>query len=599
MSHWDFSRRPDAAHDAEHDAPPPAGPADTAYQPDLMLGANDAWATQDEYANQYGWATHDAWTPGNGPTVETPQLTEPTWPAETLWEADEHWAAGEDSPPSADANPDEGWQPGDAWDDDEDEDSAPYPITYERDDLTAAPPPPTWPTPPDAPRDREPWPAAPYPVSHEAPDGHGAPPDLDVEPAPSGQWRDGWQAGFEGLGRSAAGGAAAGWAGAGPTPGEFDEGWDGRAPHSARRGGRRWLVLAGIVVAGAAVGAAAVLFAERSPGSQPSASQGAGQRSGAAAPPVTPAARASASASASASPSSPAAPLTLTQAKAVLAGYTTVNNNANAKRSDTLLATVETGSSFAIDAGLYQAQQGTAPFPAFGPAQATYYIPREQPATGPRWFVVQVANAFSAHPKKVTSNEYVLFTQSAPGAPWQDALEPYLMAGVTAPQIAIGADGLATAVSPDSLAVTVEPSQFPAATAASLDGTAGTPGQPAIQAPANLADVNDQKFWQGKLNGGQVTDAHTAATGTAGQEFALQTADGGALVFYTDAAQVTLTAPAGTMLHLTVPGFYSPNQGLSQAGMTYLEQFAAYDPPAGAGQAPSIVADYSGITGKN
>jgi len=276
-----------------------------------------------------------------------------------------------------------------------------------------------------------------------------------------------------------------------------------------------------------------------------------------------------------------------------------VNNNANAKRSDTLLATVETGSSFAIDAGLYQAQQGTAPFPAFGPAQATYYIPRAQPATGPRWFVVQVANAFSAHPKKVTSNEYVLFTQSAPGAPWQDAVEPYLMAGVTAPRIAVGADGLATAVSPDSLAVTVEPSQLPAATAASLDGTASTPSQPAIQAPANLADVNDQKFWQGKLNGGTVTDAHTAATGTAGQEFALQTADGGALVFYTDAAQVTLTAPAGTMLHLTVPGFYSPNQGLSQAGMTYLEQFAAYDPPAGAAQAPSIVADYSGITGKN
>ncbi len=32
--------------------------------------------------------------------------------------------------------------------------------------------------------------------------------------------------------------------------------------------------------------------------------------------------------------------------------------------------------------------------------------------------------------------------------------------------------------------------------------------------------------------------------------------------------------------------------------MTYLEQFAAYDPPAG-GKAPSVVADYSGITGKD
>jgi hypothetical protein len=99
--------------------------------------------------------------------------------------------------------------------------------------------------------------------------------------------------------------------------------------------------------------------------------------------------------------------------------------------------------------------------------------------------------------------------------------------------------------------------------------------------PGNLADRGDEKFWQGKLPDGKVTDTHMAATGTAGQEFALQTADGGALVFYTDAAQVTLTPPAGTTLHLTVPGFFTPDQGLAQAQLTYLEQFAAYDPPMG------------------
>jgi hypothetical protein len=378
-------------------------------------------------------------------------------------------------------------------------------------------------------------------------------------------------------------------------PGEFPGDWAGadhgrRHKERARRDGRRWLVLAGVVVAGAAVGAAAVLLADGSPGGQVGPA-GAGQRSGGAAPSVTPAARASASPS--------PAPLTLAQAEAVLAAYTTANNNANAERSDALLATVETGSSYAIDAGLYRVQQGTAPFPAFGPARATYYIPRGQQGAGPRWFVVQVANAFSANPGKVTSNEYLLFTRPAPGGPWQDAVEPYLIAGASAPRIAVGADGLATAVGPDTLAVAVEPAQLPAATAASLDGTASTSGQPPVQPPGNLADVSDQRFWQGKLPGGTVTDAHTAASGTAGQVFALQTADGGALVFYTDAAQVTLTPPAGTMLHLTVPGFYSPGQGLSQARMSYLEQFAAYDPPAGAGQAPSAVADYSGITGTN
>ena len=52
------------------------------------------------------------------------------------------------------------------------------------------------------------------------------------------------------------------------------------------------------------------------------------------------------------------------------------------------------------------------------------------------------------------------------------------------------------------------------------------------------------------------------------------------------------------MIHLTVPGLYSPARALSRAGLSYLDQFAADDPPAGAG-APRVVAQYSGITGKN
>ena len=137
------------------------------------------------------------------------------------------------------------------------------------------------------------------------------------------------------------------------------------------------------------------------------------------------------------------------------------------------------------------------------------------------------------------------------------------------------------------------PGQLPAATAAALDGT----GQ-AVTDPGNLADRADQQLWQGKVPGATVTDTHAAAAGTDGQEFALLTADGGALVFYTDAAQVTVTPPAGSALHLTVPGLYSPGQALTQATVSYLEQFAAYDPPAGGGEA-RVVADYSGITGKN
>jgi hypothetical protein len=430
---------------------------------------------------------------------------------------------------------------------DGDDRTAPYPLTYERDEFFAPSAPPAAP-----PRESyHPWPPAPYPAFL----------------------------------RNAA-----------RDPGErADSG--GRAPRA-----RGWLVLAGIVAVAATVGASAVLLKGGHPGAH-----GPGDLAAPAAPPAiaaTPTMAATMRASVSPSPSPGAgtgagAPLTVKQAQAVLARYAAANNSANAQRSDTLLSTVESGSSYAIDAGLYltQAAADAAPYPAFSPVQATYYIVRGEPASGPRWFVVQVANAFQSSPAKVTSDEYLLFTQSVPGGAWQDTIEPYLLPAESAPRIKVDADGLASAVTPGASSVAVAPGRLPAVTAASFDGTGADPG--AIADPGNLADRGDQRFWQAKVRRGLVSDTHAAAAGADGQEFALLTADGGALVFYTDAAELTITPPAGKTLHLTIPGLYSSGQGVSRATVGYLEQFAAYDPPATAGGAPRIVADYSAVTGKS
>ena len=148
----------------------------------------------------------------------------------------------------------------------------------------------------------------------------------------------------------------------------------------------------------------------------------------------------------------------------------------------------------------------------------------------------------------MTSAEYLLFTQSAPGGTWQDAIEPYLLSGAGAPRVAVGADGLATAVGPDAATVRVAPGQLPAATAAALDSTGPDwtgGGQAAVAVTGNLADHADLRTWQAAVQGGQVSDAHAPAAGADGQEFALRTADGGALVFYTDAAEITIIPPAG------------------------------------------------------
>ncbi len=454
------------------------------------------------------------------------------------------------SKPPVDGRGGDGWG-GDGWGGDGwGGDVAEEPVRYERDPFDTTAPQPTVPSYSPS----YPWPPAPYPAGLRGPQDAEDPGD----------------------------------------PG------DGR-----ERAGRRWLIPAALVAGGVAVGAVALVMMT---GGQPG-TPGKGALASPSAMPSMAVVRVSKSPSSSSSPSSPSpsvqtgAPLTLTQAQAVLANYTAANNSANAKRSDALLASIETGSSDAIDAGLYQEQQaaGTTPYPAFGPVQATYYIPGNEPATGTRWFVVQVANAFQSSPATVTSDEYLLFTQSAPGGAWQNAIEPYLLGGATPPQVEVGADGQATAVSPGAAAVAVAPGQLPATTAAALDGTGtggASTGTAAVADPGNLADRADQRRWQTEVTKATVTDTHTAAAGADGQEFALLTADGGALVFYTDAAEVTVTPPAGSLLRLTVPGFYSASQPLTKATVSYLEQFAAYDPPAGGG-APRVVADYSGITGKN
>jgi len=355
-----------------------------------------------------------------------------------------------------------------------------------------------------------------------------------------------------------------------------DEDWP---PQRRRPGGARarWWLPALIVLAGASAVVGVILTSGHS-AAQPGAARPAPPR------PMAPASSPPAP--------TPQGPLTMTQAAQVLAGYTSANNMANAQRSDTVLATIETGSSYAIDAGVYRTQQaeGAAPYPAFGPQHAQYYFPQE--TAYPRWFVVQVTNADLASPAKSTGTEYLLFTQAAPGAAWKNAVEPYLIGGAAAPAVAVGTDGLATPVTA-ATSLDVPMGRIAQVTATSLDGSSSN-GMGPLPNPGNLADLQDQAFWRHKLPTSSVTDAHAPDAGTG--VFGLRTADGGALLFYTDSAQLTLTAPTGEAMHLTIPGYYSPGQSLSRAAVGYLEQFAVYDPPAG-DSGLRVVADYSGITG--
>ena len=627
MSQWDFGHGREPAEHQEPQYP---------QQPPYPYPA----AQEQEAENPYPAEQEEAEYPYCGQDPQHAYRQEPQY------QYPQEWPQAQFPPVQQPLYPDDqqaGWPDADGYPDDGEAYDPPtaYPITYERDTFEGraalpGPPPPDVTTPyspwPDAsdPADRfsaassasrwSPPPAAadrfrtetaggpwrpPPPAAGLGSAGLGSadrkqafypsrqPPHPD-DPADPGFARSGYPPPLAGAeqarsrsGRHRPRGGQSWRPGAGPWPPDDEGDWGDEPPDRGR-----WLIPVGLAVVGAAVGAAIVMFAlghGRAPSGPVTPTTGAGASSGPAG--------ATGPTGAAAVGGAGTTPLTLATARSVLSAYTTANNSANARRSSVALATVETGGSYAIDAGLYtvQAAEGATPYAAFAPVSATYYIPQAEPADATRWFVVQVANAFSADPKKVTSTEYLLFTQAASGGRWQNAVEPYLLAGADAPQVAVSGAGFATAVSATATSLAVPPGQLAGRTAAAIDGTGSGVTVPD---PGALADRSDQTFWRGKLPTATVTDAHAAATGPAGQTFALLTTNGGALVFYTDAADLQITPPAGQVVQLTVPGFYSSAQALSRAGLSYLDQFAAADPPARSG-APRVVAQYSGLTGKN
>ena len=84
--------------------------------------------------------------------------------------------------------------------------------------------------------------------------------------------------------------------------------------------------------------------------------------------------------------------ITKADAERVVSHYFQVNNEANESYSDSLLGTIESGSSYTMDAGSYRftlGQSGRTPYVPFELTGTRYYIPRLPRTSYPRWFVAQ------------------------------------------------------------------------------------------------------------------------------------------------------------------------------------------------------------------
>ena len=145
-------------------------------------------------------------------------------------------------------------------------------------------------------------------------------------------------------------------------------------------------------------------------------------------------------------------------------------------------------------------------------------------------------------------------------------------------------------MAPGTSGLSVAPDHLAVVTAGALDGSAAAK----ITVPGNLQDQKDQAFWRSRLPQGSTdTDTHRQAPGAV---YGLRTADGGALLFYTVTAQLTLAPPAGQSFQIAIPGYYSPASTQTRAVVGYIDQFATYDPPHSG--SPRITADTSGIASR-
>ena len=295
--------------------------------------------------------------------------------------------------------------------------------------------------------------------------------------------------------------------------------------------------------------------------------------------------------------------ITRAEAERVVFRYWQVNNQANESYSASLLATIESGSSYSMDTGAYRFErdsQDRTEYVPFRLGDTSYYIPRLPRSAYPRWFTVR-GTYVTLSGGKILGSTYIVFAQDFAGAAWKDIIESDILPGSAPPQIVTDSGGYATAVSAtgDTAGLSVAPNKIGLVTAAWLDKVAADPSNTTVLADAgNLTDLRYEAFWRSG-QGGAPFDANDSHSAPADPVFGLKTADGGALLFYTTAAQLTLTPPdGGAISSLNIPGHYpSSSTGLTSATVGYIEQFATYAPAAGH-NGRRIVADISSIASR-
>jgi len=293
--------------------------------------------------------------------------------------------------------------------------------------------------------------------------------------------------------------------------------------------------------------------------------------------------------------------VTLAEARAVLARYVAANNAANAANAALdvqAIQRIEAAPASVVSATglkILKSQQGTAQAVTYQ-AQRFAFPP---PAPGaPRWFVALVSVTSTGG--TVHKPKYLLFRQQStdPGAPWQVAYYPTVLADQPPP--ALDGDGQGNAIGVVPSALLLDPAGLPRAiydtyahgssgsVSGDGDGDGDGDGGGGVQFAATLPlQILDAGYATGvQTLASQGVTLHRSLLPTAYPTYLVRTADGGALAFVANQVRDRYTPKApGTPVRLDQgsreAAVAGRPQGLtaSQVTVTRTQVFLCYVPP--------------------
>ena len=295
--------------------------------------------------------------------------------------------------------------------------------------------------------------------------------------------------------------------------------------------------------------------------------------------------------------------VTTAQADQVFTSYVAVADRAASTGAASLALSNVTGvQKLVIATQLKAATSGAGALARYRYGTPAFDLPRQHGY--PRWFVASVTRSLIGRQSSpggtaglslaATGQVLMVFQQGSATAPWLLSSTSQLPAGVSVPPLATDSAGYVATVPLNSGAQLARPDSTGPLQAAVVDDGPASPAAKVVAA--------------GDLTTGIYAAARTALTPPAGDiyqwelegthysNFALRTADGGALVFYGMYLDSAVEVPAilnkgvaKTGPPITVPGYLAflltPGQPVPRLRLNtqQLLSFAAVDPPAGTG----------------